>query len=134
MLAIEEELSVRRRPRQSTLRRPARADGRGMVTAELAVATLAAFALLIMMCSGVYLVITQVRCGDAAAAVARQVARGDTSAVAKARASAPEGATVRIQRTPNLVTVTVAVTARPLAKFLTGVPLTAQADVIPEPK
>ena len=37
-------------------------DGRGMVTAELAVATLAAFAVLTMMCWGIYLVVIQLRC------------------------------------------------------------------------
>ena len=34
-------------------------DARGMVTAELAVTTLAAFALLTTMCWGMYLVVTQ---------------------------------------------------------------------------
>ena len=43
-------------------------DARGMVTAELAVTTLAAFALLTTMCWGIYLVVTQLRCVDAAAA------------------------------------------------------------------
>ena len=56
-------------------------DGRGLVTAELAVTTLAAFAVLTMMCWGIYLVVTQLRCVDTAAAVARQAARGDTTAV-----------------------------------------------------
>ncbi len=108
-------------------------SGRGMVTAELAVATLAAFALLIMMCWGISLIATQVRCGDTAAAVARQVARGDQAATEKARAAAPRGATVRVERGSNLVTVTVRVTARPLARWLVGVPLSARADVVPEP-
>jgi hypothetical protein len=51
-------------------------DARGMVTAELAVTTLAAFALLTTMCWGIYLVVTQLRCVDTAAAIARQAARG----------------------------------------------------------
>ena len=50
---------------------------RGMVTAELAVTTLTAFVLLITMCWGIYLIVTQVRIGDTAAAVARQAARDD---------------------------------------------------------
>ena len=62
-----------------------------MVTAELAVTTLAAFALLTTMCWGIYLVVTQLRCVDAAAAIARQAARGDTVAVDKAKAAAPSG-------------------------------------------
>jgi hypothetical protein len=105
----------------------------GMVTAELAVTTLAAFAVLTMMCWGIYLVVTQLRCVDAAAAVARQVARADAAAVAKAKAGAPTGATIMIDKRPNLVTVTVRVRARPLGRWMAAVPLEARAQVVPEP-
>ncbi len=108
-------------------------DARGMVTAELAVTTLAAFALLTTMCWGIYLVVTQLRCVDTAAAVARQAARGDTIAVAKAKAAAPSGATIAIDERPSLVTVTVLVRARPLDGWLVTVPLEARAQVVPEP-
>ncbi len=108
-------------------------DGRGMVTAELAVTTLAACALLTMMCWGIYLVVTQVRCVDVAAAVARQAARGDAAAMAKAKAGAPPNATIVIDKGPSLVTVTVKVKARPLGRWLVAVPLEARALVIPEP-
>jgi len=108
-------------------------DGRGMVTAELAVTILAAFAVLTMMCWGIYVVVTQLRCVDAAAAVARQAARGDDSAVAKAKAAAPSGATITVDRRPNLVTVTVRVEAHPLGRWLASVPLEAHAQVVPEP-
>ena len=54
-----------------TLRMIRARDARGMVTAELAVTTLAAFALLTTMCWGIYLVVTQLRCVDAASAIAR---------------------------------------------------------------
>ena len=108
-------------------------DARGMVTAELAVTTLAAFAVLIMMCWGIYLVVTQLRCVDAAAAIARQAARGDTTAVDKAKAAAPSGATMVIDKRPSLVTVIVRVKARPLGHWLVAVPLEARAHVIPEP-
>jgi hypothetical protein len=108
-------------------------DGRGMVTAELAVTTLAAFAVLTMMCWGIYVVVTQLRCVDAAAAVARQAARGDDSAVAKAKAAAPSGATITVDRRPKLVTVTVRVKAHPLGRWLASVPLEAHAQVVPEP-
>jgi hypothetical protein len=104
-----------------------------MVTAELAVTTLAAFALLTMMCWGIYLVVTQLRCVDAAAAVARQAARADDAAVATAKAGAPSGAVITIEKRPNLVTVTVHVTARPLGRWLAAVPLEAHANVVPEP-
>jgi hypothetical protein len=105
----------------------------GMVTAELAVTTLAAFAVLTMMCWGIYLVVTQLRCVDAAAAVARQAARADAATVAKAKAGAPTGATIMIDKRPNLVTVTVRVRARPLGRWMAVVPLDARAQVVPEP-
>lgn len=108
-------------------------DARGMVTAELAVTTLAALALLTTMCWGMYLVVTQLRCVDAAAAIARQAARGDTIAVAKAKAAAPAGARIGIDKRPNLVIVSVGVKARPLARWLVAVPLEARAQVVPEP-
>ena len=108
-------------------------DGRGMVTAELAVTTLAAFTLLIMMCWGISLVVMQLRCIDTAAAVARQTARGDQAGVARATANAPRGAKMAVQRRPGLVTVTVRVAARPLADWLVTVPLQARAQVVPEP-
>jgi hypothetical protein len=108
-------------------------DGRGMVTAELAVTTLAAFAVLTMMCWGIYLVVTQLRCVDAAAAIARQAARSAEAGVSKARASAPSGATIAIDKRPSLITVVVRVRARPLGRWLVAVPLEARAQVIPEP-
>ena len=104
-----------------------------MVTAELAVATLSAFTLLVMLCWGISLVILQLRCIDTAAAVARQTARGDAAGVAHARSQAPAGAKVSVQRRPSLVTVTVRVSARPLADWLVTVPLQARASVVPEP-
>ena len=108
-------------------------DGRGMVTAELAVATLAAFAVLTMMCWGIYLVVIQLRCVDAAAAVARQAARSDDAAVIKAKAGAPSGASITIDKSPSSITVTVRVKARPLGRWLVAVPLEAHARVVPEP-
>ena len=108
-------------------------DRRGMVTAELAVTTLGAFVVLTMMCWGIYLVVTQLRCVDAAAAVARQAARGDAGAVAKAKAGAPSGSTIIIDKGSTLVTVAVRVTARPLGRWLVAVPLEAHAQVVPEP-
>ena len=116
-----------------TLREIRARDGRGMVTAELAVTTLAAFAVLTMMCWGIYLVVTQLRCVDTAAAVARQAARGDTIAVGKAKAAAPSGATISIDKRPTLVIVIVRVRARPLGRWLPTVPLEARAQVVPEP-
>ena len=105
-----------------------------MVTAELAVATLSAFTLLVMLCWGISLVILQLRCIDTAAAVARQTARGDEAGAAHARSQAPAGAKISVQQRPSLVTVTVRVSARPLADWLVTVPLQAGASVVPEPE
>ena len=110
-----------------------RCDGRGMVTAELAVTILTAFTLLVMMCWGISLVVLQLRCIDTAAAVARQTARGDDAGVAHARSQAPADAKVTVQQRASLVTVTVRVSARPLADWLVTVPLQARASVVREP-
>ena len=104
-----------------------------MVTAELAVTTLSAFTLLVMMCWGISLVVLQLRCIDTAAAVARQTARGDEAGVAHARSQAPAGAEVSVRQGRSLVTVTVRLTARPFADWLVAVPLQARAQVVPEP-
>jgi hypothetical protein len=104
-----------------------------MVTAELAVTTLSAFTLLVMMCWGISLLVLQLRCIDTAAAVARQTARGDEAGVAHARSQAPAGAKVIVRQGPSLVTVTVRMTARPFADWLVSVPLHARAQVVPEP-
>ncbi len=103
-----------------------------MVTAELAVTILAALALLVMICWGIYLIVMQLRCEDTASAVARQAARGDAAGVRKIKDAAPPGATVILDQRPGVVTVTVRVKARPLAAWLVAVPLHAQAQVVPE--
>jgi hypothetical protein len=107
---------------------------RGMVTAELAVATLAALAVLLLLSWGIYLMVMQVRCIDTAAEVARQAARGDDAAVARAKREAPAGSRVHIARSTGLVRVTVRVVAQPLARDLAAVPLHAEAEVVPEPE
>lgn len=109
-------------------------DGRGMVTVELAVTTLAALALLTLMCWGIFLIVVQLQLVDSAAAIARQSARGDVAAVAKLKAAAPTGARVSVEESSSLVTVTVATSARPIAGWLVAVPLVARAQVVPEPR
>ncbi|MBP2417599.1 TadE family type IV pilus minor pilin [Microlunatus capsulatus] len=107
--------------------------GRGMVTAELAVAILAALSLFLLLCWGVLLVVMQLRCVDTAAAVARQEARGDREASAVVRAQAPDGARVQVQRRSGQVVVRVEVTVAPLRGGRLAVPLSAEAVVVPEP-
>lgn len=106
---------------------------RGMVTAELAVATLAMLALLTLMCWGIYLLVMQIRIIDTAGEVARQSARGDKEAVSRARREAPAGARVQIKVSGGTARVEVQVMARPLAKGLVAVPLRAKAEVVTEP-
>lgn len=110
-----------------------RRGDRGMVTAELAVATLAACVVTVLLSWGIYLMVVQVRCIDTAAEVARQAARGDDDAVALARREAPPGASIHITRTESIVRVEVRVVARPLTADLAAVPLAARAEVVPEP-
>lgn len=105
-----------------------------MVTAELAVTILAALALLVMMCWGIYLVMMQLQIVDTAAAVARQAARGDAAAVAQIKSAAPRGATITVARRSADVRVTVRLVARPLAIWLVAVPLRAEAQVVAEPE
>ncbi|MGJ3508066.1 TadE family type IV pilus minor pilin [Enemella sp. A6] len=69
---------------------------RGMVTVELAVATLAATVALVLLAGVWQLVVLQMRLGDLASETARQAARGDTVAVERARRGAPDGAKVTI--------------------------------------
>lgn len=104
-----------------------------MVTVELAVASLAALALLTMMCWAIYLVIMQMRCIDTAAEVARQSARGDTGGVLRAKRDAPAGAQITVGSSNGVMEVEVRLTARPFAEWLVAVPLRAEAKVVAEP-
>lgn len=110
-----------------------RRDARGMVTAELAVAILAAFSLFVLLCWGLVLIVVQLRLVDTAAAVARQEARHDAAAVSRARAEAPAGAVIHVVRQPTQVRVSVSVRVRSFARGLPAVPLHADAVVVPEP-
>ena len=126
-------------------RRQLRCSDRGMVTAELAVATLAAGALLTALSWGIFLITLQLRCIDSAAEVARQAARGDMAAVAAAKARAPSRATFEVRRTAQLITVEVGLAVdpfsfdalRPTSPPASGpgtVSLRARAVVVPEPE
>ena len=106
---------------------------RGMVTAELVVATLAVVTLLGMLCWGVQVVVLQARCVAVAAEVARQSARGDTAAVRRVRQDAPLGSTIAITTRGGVTKVTVRLDARPPLTGLPAVPLEAQAEVVEEP-
>lgn len=105
---------------------------RGMVTAELAFASLAAMLLLVLCAWVLSLVMLLTKCQDTAAEVARQEARGDTTAVARSKADRPPGATVSVTHRAREVTVRVDLRARPWAAWLPVVPLSATATVLTE--
>ena len=72
---------------------------RGMVTAELAVGTVAVVLVTLMFAWGLHLFTRQLLLEDTVAEVARQSARGDRVAVAAARTDAPAG--TRLTVTPE---------------------------------
>jgi hypothetical protein len=109
------------------------ASHRGMVTVEIAFASLGAAAALAVLAWVLTLVMLLARCGDLATAVARQEARGDHAAVTKILQAKPDGATVQIRQRAEQITVTVKLAARPWAEWLPSVPLTSSATVIREP-
>jgi hypothetical protein len=104
-----------------------------MVTAELAVATLAALAVLTMLSWCVFLLVSQMRLIDTAGEVARQAARRDHGGVERAKQEAPPGAEVRVSSGPQTTSVVVRWQARPFAGWLVPVPLHAEAEVVTEP-
>lgn len=108
-------------------------DDRGMVTAELSVAILAALAVLAMLCWGVSLVVLQLRCVDTAAEVARQSARGDDAAVAHAKQDAPGGAQITVSQRGPVTMVRVELRVEALLPGLPMVPLSSDAQVLTEP-
>lgn len=106
---------------------------RGMVTAELAMAVMAAIIVLVVMCWTVAIAVLQLRCMDTAAEVARQAARGDHRAARRALDDAPAGAHVTITTTGDRVVVEVSVSARPGGLRIPAVELHAQAETLREP-
>lgn len=104
-----------------------------MVTIELAMGSLAAVGVLIMMCWVIFVVVQQVRCIDTATEIARQAARGDDAAVQQARKDAPSGAQVKIVDTPNTVRVEVRLTLRPFGDTVGSVDVRADAEAVWEP-
>ena len=107
---------------------------RGMVTAEFAFASLAMVGAVVLIAWLLTVVMLLAQCQGLAGEVARQAARGDRSAVAKALADRPPGADVQVSAAGGQVHVRVALNARPWAPWLPGVPLRADATVLEEPK
>lgn len=106
---------------------------RGMVTAELAFASIGAALACVALAWVLALVALFLRCQDTAAEVARQEARADHAAVRTAIADRPEGARVSVSSHGEQVTVRVDLAARPWLAWLPTVPLSASATVLREP-
>ena len=104
-----------------------------MVTLELALATLGAAAVLVVLAWVLTVLVLLVRCQDAATGIARQEARGDADASSRVAAGRPESARVTISREHDEIHVTVTLDARPWAAWLPSVPLKASATAITEP-
>lgn len=107
--------------------------GRGMVSVELALGTLAAAAGLVLLTWSLVVVMLWTNCNDLATAVARQQARGDQGAVNRILKDRPKGAKVAVRQQAEQITVTVDLQAQPWADWLPAVPLSAKATVIREP-
>jgi Flp pilus assembly protein TadG len=110
----------------------------GTVTAELALLFPVLMATIVAGVWVVGLVITNIRCIDAARDVARAVARGETEETAQTigRRAAPKDASIAIHTTNGEVQVTVEATRSldwPLFAALPAVPLRAQATLQTEP-
>ncbi len=89
------------------VRRSARRAGRGSITAETAVVLPVIVVMLLMATWAIGLVVTHIRCLDAARDVARAVARGEPED--EARHVAPKGSTVHVSRDGDDVTAVVRV-------------------------
>lgn len=106
---------------------------RGAVTVEAAFASLGLVALLAVLVSAVGLVLEQVQCVDAAAAIARQYSRDDAAGVAEAKTHVPLGGTVIVTTTTTRVTVRVEVTAAILPGSRMTMALSAESTAVLEP-
>jgi hypothetical protein len=105
-----------------------------MVTAEVAMASLVLVGVLGSAIGIFGLVVTQVRCIDAAAEIARQSARGDAVAVSRMTTATPPGAEVTTSRTPTrTVVVTVTAPVRPVRGVPVTVHVVGRAEIPLEP-
>ncbi len=104
---------------------------RGMVSVELAIGVLAMALVALVGAFIISMAVVQGRCGDTAAAVSRQLARGDRQEADRARGTAPRGATVQVTTSGGRVRVTVSVSER-LGRF-GPVRLSSTAEAAVEP-
>jgi hypothetical protein len=103
-----------------------------MVTVELVFGMLIIAILMAVFGWGILLFGVQVGCIDTARDVARQAARGDQDAVRLAESQAPHGATTKIIRRGQQLTVQVRVRSKPF-DFVPAITVTAEATAVREP-
>lgn len=106
---------------------------RGAVTVEAALALCSLLAVLALVLAGVSAVAAQLRCVDAAREAARLTARGQRErAEDLARRIAPQGAVVTIRVHGDEILARVS--AKPVARLLPGVDVSAEAVSVAEPE
>jgi Flp pilus assembly protein TadG len=109
-----------------------RADDRGAVTVEAALALCSLVTVLALVLAAVSAVAAQLRCVDAAREAARLTARGEQDrAELLARRIAPRGATVAV--TVHGDEILARVSADPVAGLLPGLDVGAEAAAVMEP-
>lgn len=118
---------------EGVMMRPIKVRERGAVTVEAAFASLGLVALLAVLVSAIGVVLVQVQCVDAAAAIARQAARGDANGVAEAKSHLPKGGQLVVRTTATTVTVRVEAEAAIVPGIRTTVRLAAESTAVLEP-
>jgi len=118
---------------KGVMMRPIKGNQRGAVTVEAAFASLGLVALLAVLVGAIGVVLVQVQCVDAAAAIARQAARGDASGVAEAKSHVPEGGQVAVRTTATTVTVRVEAEAAIVPGIRITAHLAAESTAVLEP-
>ena len=118
---------------EGAMMRPINVSERGAVTVEAAFASLGLVALLAVLVSAIGVVLVQIQCVDAAAAVARQAARGDANGVAEAKSHLPKGGQLVVRTTTTTVTVRVEAAVAIVPGVRATVRLAAESTAVLEP-
>lgn len=104
-----------------------------MVTAELAVGTVAVVILMVLLGGGLGLVGVRLQNLAVASELAEQVARGDERTAERTRRDLPDDLAVAVERSPNGVLVRVSRTVDPVGRLGPDVTITATARAVWQP-
>jgi len=102
---------------------------RGWVSVEMAFAAMGIGVAVVFLIGVVSVGLTQIRCSDAAAEIARQAARADLVAVQEIEDRLPENSTIQITRSGDDVVVSVSVQLTPWGRWLPPFEVHATASV-----